>query len=465
MRVLRCVQKMETRQRMRGKFVTALHYVVQTTTVDLLLVLALVGLLYGVVSFAQQWLFKYRPVAELEFTLWALLRYTLFSLMRGLLAYGLSLLFTLLVGYWAAKDRWAEMVLIPLLDILQSIPVLSFLPGLILGLSAAFPESNVGLELAAVLMIFTGQVWNMTFSYYYSLKCLPNDLQEAATAFRMGWWARYRYVELPFATLGLVWNSMMSMAGGWFFLMINESYRLGEKDFRLPGLGSCMSVAVERADFTAMSWAMLAMALMIVGLDQLIWRPIMVWAQKYRVQEGGSSLRVSSWFLEWLRHSRLLRTLMWSVRRLWSWRVDKCRSVLVSVGFSKAFKRSVWALSRLALVGLVSLFAYTAWHLGMLIADISWDTWLFLLSAAVLTLGRVLATVVLATLWTLPAGLAIGLSRRLVSWLQPLVQLAASFPAPMLFPLVLALFRWAGVSLEWGSILLMLLGSQWYILF
>jgi NitT/TauT family transport system permease protein len=180
---------------------------------------------------------------EIELTPWAIPRYLFYSLARGLLAYGISLTFTLLYGYWAAKDRLAERVLVPLLDILQSIPVLSFLPGLVLGLSAAFPNSNVGLELASVLMIFTGQAWNMTFSYYHSLRTLPQGLEELALTFRFTGWQRWKWLELPFATVGLVWNSMMSMAGGWFFLMICESYRLGEKDFRLPGLGSYMGVA------------------------------------------------------------------------------------------------------------------------------------------------------------------------------------------------------------------------------
>src|SRR5207237_556394 len=158
-----------------------------------------------------------------------------------------------------------------------------------------FPTSDFGLELAAVLMLFTGQAWNMTFSFYHSLRSVPPDLREAATVYRFDWWQRLRWLELPFATMGLVWNSMMSMAGGWFFLMITEAFQLRGKDFRLPGLGSYMSVAVDRSDYAAMAKAVAAMVLMIVALDQLLWRPVVVWAQKFRLEEGGQQIAVSSW--------------------------------------------------------------------------------------------------------------------------------------------------------------------------
>src|SRR5262249_45088720 len=148
------------------------------------------------------------------------------------------------------------------------------------------------------LMIFTGQAWNMTFSFYHSLRSVPQDLREAATVYRLDWWQRLKWLELPYATMGLVWNSMMSMAGGWFFLMINESFRLGDRDFRVPGIGSYMSVAVERGRPDAMLWAVLAMIAMIVALDQLLWRPVVVWAQKFRLEEGGQEPAMSSWLLD-----------------------------------------------------------------------------------------------------------------------------------------------------------------------
>ena len=257
---------------------------------DLAMLVAVGGALFGLLRLAQEWTGALRPTVEIDLSLRALPGYTLLSLWRGLAAYVLSLAFTLSYGYWAAKDRAAERVLVPALDILQSIPVLGFMPGLVLGLVSVFPNSNVGLELASILMIFTGQAWNMTFSFYYSVRSLPRDLSEVATLNQFGWWQRFRWVELPFSVIGLVWNSMMSMAGGWFFLMVSEAFVLGDRDFRLPGLGSYMSVAVADGNGRAMLAAVVTMALMIVLLDQLLWRPVVVWAQKFRVEESGQTV-------------------------------------------------------------------------------------------------------------------------------------------------------------------------------
>ena len=356
-------------------------------------------------------------------------------------------------------------MLIPLLDILQSVPVLAFMPGLLLALSAAFPHSNIGLELAAILMIVTGQAWNMTFSFYHSLRSLPADQREAATVYRFNWWQRLKWVELPFATMGLVWNSMMSMAGGWFFLMINEAYRLGDKDFRLPGVGSYMSVAVEHGRVGAMLWAMLAMLLMIVGLDQLLWRPVVVWAQKFRVEEGGQQSVMSSWLLDWLRQSGLAALFgrLKDRTRGWLWhRLSASRRPTRVLRQTAA--RGPW-LSMAAFSVLLMSLSYGAWKLGLLLLNVSLAEWMGTLAAAGLTLGRVLVSTGLGTLWALPAGLAIGLSPRLSRIFQPIIQVAASFPAPMLFPLVIATLQFAGIPLGLGSIALMLLGTQWYILF
>lgn len=429
---------------------------------DVLVVVGLAGLLFGLIRAAQEWTGALRPTVEIDLSPLALPGYTLLSLSRGLAAYVLSLSFTLVYGYWAAKQPLAERVLIPLLDILQSIPVLGFMPGLVLALVAAFPHSNVGLELAAVVMIFTGQAWNMTFSFYHSLRSVPVEMREAATVYRFTWWQRLHQVELPFSTIGLVWNSMMSMAGGWFFLMINESFVLGTRDFRLPGLGSYMSVAVARGDKAAMVRAVVAMTLMIVLLDQLLWRPVVVWAQKFRVEEGGQVEAMRSWFFEWLRRSHLLRRVgQWLQSRQereprhlirWpaAWRPPPGSSRYVSL-----------ALFLLLLLAL----ALGAVRLVLLLRGVSLEQWKSIFQSALLTLGRVLLSTLLGTLWAVPAGLAIGLSPRISRLLQPVVQVLASFPAPMLFPLIIAVLHSLGVSLGWGSILLMLLGTQWYILF
>jgi NitT/TauT family transport system permease protein len=453
-------------RRIWGEATTLLDRSRRVGWIDALVILGLAGLVYGLIDLAGQWTAAPQTEAiEIDLSPWALPRYTFYSLCRGLFAYALSFIFTLLYGYWAAKDRVAERVLIPLLDILQSIPVLGFMPGLVFALVVAFPHSNIGLELAAVLMIFTGQVWNMTFSFYHSLRSVPLDQREVATVYRFTWWERFKWVELPFSAIGLVWNSMMSMAGGWFFLMINEAFKLGKKDFRLPGVGSYMSEAVKEGRVDAMLWAIAAMILMIVCLDQFLWRPVVAWAQKFRVEEGGSQEEASSWFLDLLRRSRMLRFTR-RLLRLWS-RQKVTRPQTKAAAPVDPTHTSPWAkwLSMGFFAVLVFVLVLGVWQLFQLVAPISLTQWGELLGKAVWTLGRVLLATGLGTLWTLPAGLAIGLTPRLARLLQPIVQVLASFPAPMLFPLVVAALKVLGISLGWGSILLMLLGTQWYILF
>jgi NitT/TauT family transport system permease protein len=308
-------------------------------------------------------------------------------------------------------------------------------------------------------MIFTGQAWNMTFSFYHSIRSVPADQIEAATIYRFNWWERFKWVELPFSMIGLVWNSMMSMAGGWFFLMITESFVLGNKDFRLPGIGSYMSVAVAKGDVPAMVWAIIAMILMIVVLDQLLWRPVVVWSQKFRVEEGASEQSASSWFYDFLRRSMILEWIRRLFERRRKPRAPRPEPV-------KRTPRPMGSAVSLVLLGvLVVGLLLGAWKLMALLRQLSPHGLLPILEAGGWTLGRVVLSTALGTLWALPAGLAIGLSQKLSRIFQPIVQIAASFPAPMLFPLVIAGLKAAGISLGWGSVVLMLLGTQWYILF
>jgi NitT/TauT family transport system permease protein len=447
---------------MWGEATGLLHRTRRLSPVDLLVVVGFLGLVAALFSVERQWAGVLRPTVEIDLSPLALPRYALYSLSRGLLAYVFSLLFTLGYGYWAAKDPIAERALVPLLDILQSIPVLGFMPGLVLALVALFPGSNTGLELAAVVMIFTGQAWNMTFSFYHSLKSIPQDQREVATAYRFTAWQKLRWVELPASAMGLVWNSMMSMAGGWFFLMINEAFVLGDKDFRLPGLGSYMSVAVARGDSLAMVWAVAAMAVMIVVVDQLLWRPVVVWAQKFRVEESAAQGEgPTSWFLSWLTRSGLLRFVGRQLARLFAPRPRTAPAKVAAVNPS----RVAAVISRLVFLALILALLYGAFRLFLLLKALSLSAWGEIFAASGLTLGRVLAATALATVWALPAGLAIGLSPRLSRILQPVVQVVASFPAPMLFPAVVAGLALIHVTLDWGSVLLMLLGTQWYILF
>jgi NitT/TauT family transport system permease protein len=435
--------------------------------IDLFLVAGLAGLLFGGVTLARQFTQEKPPSVEIDLSPWALPLYTFFSLARGLIAYGLSLLFTLVYGYWAAKSKPAERVLVPVLDILQSIPVLGFMPGLLLVFVGLFPNSNFGLELAAIVAIFTGQAWNMTFSFYQSVRALPADMGEAATVYRFGWWQRFKWVEVPFATMGLVLNSMMSMAGGWFFLMTIEGLEIGGVRYWSPGIGSYIKAATtgEHWHWGAIIGGLIAMTLMIVALDQLLWRPVVAWAQKFRVEEGGAQEETTSWFLDLLRRSHLLAFLNGWLGRFHG--LSTSRKPAKPIHAVDPTQSTRWGamLSTALLVLLVGAMLAGAYALFFLIRDLSLRQWGDLLLLALLTLGRVLMAVALATLWALPAGLAIGLTPRVSRLLQPIVQVLASFPAPLLFPMVVYALELLGVSLDWGSILLMLLGTQWYILF
>jgi NitT/TauT family transport system permease protein len=307
----------------------------------------------------------------------------------------------------------------------------------------------------------------MTFSLYHSLKSVPADLQEAASLYRFSWWRRFTWVELPFGTTALAWNSMMSMAGGWFFLMINESFVLGGHDFRLPGLGSYMSVAAEQGDVQAMIAGVVAMVVMIAALDQVLWRPVIVWAQRFRIEETSGGETPRSWFLDVLRRSRLRRRFeAWRLRRgRREARRTRAAAPTVLPEVPPGTPGALRSGATLALVVLGAALLYGSVRLVQLLLQIPLGSWGTLFGAAGVTLARVLLSTVLGTLWTVPVGLAIGLSPRLSRLLQPVVQIVASFPAPMLFPAVIALLHLLGVSLGWGSVLLMLLGTQWYILF
>lgn len=437
--------------------------------IDAVFVLGLGGVLYFLIQLAEEWTGILRPTVEIDLSPWALPKYTFFSMCRGMLAYTLSCGFTIVYGYWAAKDRIAEKILIPLLDILQSIPVLGFMPGLVLALVSLFPRSNIGIELAAVIMIFTGQAWNMTFSFYHSIRSIPGDLTEVAGIYRLSWWQRFRLVELPFSTIGFVWNSMMSMAGGWFFLMISESFVLGGNDFRLPGIGSYMSIAVAQGNVPSMIWAIIAMITMIVLLDQLLWRPVVVWAQKFRFEESGPAEVIDSWFLNFIRQSHIVDKFVKLANYIWKSVRQWLHPVVVKGKLPENGKSGSTVAATAASVIFFLLFIgamlYGTMHLAKILWRVDYYEWTQIGLSAFLTLGRVLTATAVGTLWTVPAGLAIGLSPRLSKMLQPVVQVVASFPAPMLYPMVVWGLTALGIGLGTGSIVLMLLGTQWYILF
>jgi NitT/TauT family transport system permease protein len=425
--------------------------------------------IYGVYAIGHTWLGPVPAQADISQSPRALPLYALYSVVRIGVAYALSLAFALAYGYLAARSKRAEIVLVPLLDILQSIPVLSFLPGVMLAMVALFPHSQLGIELGSIILIFTGQVWNIAFSFYSSLKGIPRELREAAIIYRFGRWQRFVELDLPYSTIGLVWNSMMSVAGGWFFLMACEMFVLGNRDFRLPGLGSFLQTAASHGNTRAILWGLVAMVTVIVLLDQLIWRPVIAWADKFKFEQVESARAATHNLLSLLgRASFVIRLYRLAVRPVIDW-----ITVNVAVGARRAAesftvpKRQSTRRSLLIVLAVVILVgvAFAVFHAASELADLSRADYFTLLRSAGFTLLRVNAALLLGALWTVPVGVAIGFSPRLARIAQPLAQIAASIPATALFPVILLfLIRFRG-GLELAAMLVMLLGTQWYILF
>jgi NitT/TauT family transport system permease protein len=449
----------------------------RVSAADGIVIALLFATIYALIAYSREWQAAFHRDVNINLSLYSLPYYTVFSAMRGLAAFGLSLLFTLVVGYWAAKSATAERLLIPLLDILQSIPVLGFLPGLVLALIALFPRTNTGLELACIIMIFTGQVWNMTFSFYSSLKSIPSDFNEVSAVIGLNPLEKLRKVELPFSAMNLVWNSLMSMSGGWFFLSVCEAFTLGDQQYRLPGIGAYMATAIAQGNPSAMIAGIIAMSLLIVIMDILIWRPVLAWAHQFRLEEVPGftvteplmrNLVRDSGLLRWLTVAYRRRALHRSILRQHHGYKRGFVSRLSGANFfkSKKTQQRFWAWTgRVVLVAFLIIVAYGTTRLVYELLHVSGRTWLQLVGGTALTLVRVLACLVLGSIWTVPVGIWIGTSQRRIRIAQPLVQVLASFPAPMLYPLALSVIFLLRIPFGFGSMFLMLLGVQWYILF
>ena len=424
---------------------------------------------FGIYAIGRTRLGPAHPQAQISQNPRDLPLYAFYSLVRMVIAYAISLVFALAFGYLAASSRRAEMVMVPLLDILQSIPVLSFLPGVMLAMVALFPHSQLGIELGSILLIFTGQAWNMAFSFYSSLKTIPRDLREAAIIYRFGRWQRFAELDLPFATIGLVWNSMVSVAGGWFFLMACEMFVLGNRDFRLPGLGSFLETAANHGDTRAILWGVVAMITVVVLLDQLVWRPIILWADKFKFEQVESSLTPHAKLLHLIGRTSVIIRLY---RRIFHPIVNQL-TLLFTLGARRAAEsfaapkryRLRRGMAYLLVAGILVGLAFTVFHAIRELSELHREDYIELLGSAAHTFLRVNSALLLSALWTVPVGVAIGFSPRLARLAQPLVQIAASVPATALFPVILLFFLRLRGGMEFAAMLLMLLGTQWYVLF
>ena len=394
----------------------------------------------------------------------ALPLYAGLSIARMVAAYILSLIFTFIYGYYAASDKRRERILMPILDVLQSIPILAYLPVVVMSLTALLPI-GFAKELAAVLLIFTSQAWNMTFSWYQSLTTIPSELREASRVFQLGPWMRFKTLLLPFGAIGLVWNSLMSWAGGWFALMVSESFSIGDKDYRLPGIGSYIQLAANQKNISAITSGILVLLVVIVGLDQLVWRPMLAYADKFRLDMVSTDAPITSWVYAAFMTSRIVRRIRRTIIRPVAEAVDTRMKRLfpVQMDFSQPTRPSLVGKFVTGAIG--TLIVVGVWEGIRFLGQVSFDDWGHILLGLVVTFVRVILALVIALAWTIPVGVAIGTNARLARVLQPLSQMAASFPATALYPLFLVGLLHVQGGLELAAMLLMLAGTQWYLLF
>lgn len=432
---------------------------------DLVVIFILFAIVSLIFFLGMEWKGNLSSVANISLDYKNLPLYIIQSVSRIGIAYFLSLFFSITYGYMAKKNKYTEAVLISLLDILQSIPVLSFLPGVLLAMISIFPDKRIGVELASVVLIFTGQVWNMAFSYYNSISTIPRDTMEVARVYRFSKFYRFIKIDLPYSTIGLVWNSMMSVAGGWFFLMACEMFVVKGKDFRLPGIGAFIQLAANEGNIEKVTVGLIVMVGIIVLLDVLVWRPLVVWSEKFRVDTVQSAEEKESQILNILRNSSIME-------KFWNFidsHIDKLNNYLISeekVQMQKKqrnfFKYIAMAFFLIFVSIMVVKGAFAAINIlyGLTKKDIY-----ILLKAGVLSFLRTFAAISIAAIWTVPLGVMIGMKPKVARILQPIIQITASVPATALFPIIIFFLIKLGGGLGVGSIFLMLLGTQWYILF
>jgi len=436
---------------------------------DGLLILAIVALIFGIIKTASLFNGPYNDQFQAQLSLSVLPGYTAQTLSRMVAAYFLSLVFTLIYAYVAYHSKTAARVLIPLLDILQSIPVLSLAPGVVLALIGLFPGQRIGVELASIILIFTSMTWNMTFSFYQSLFSIPTELREAARIYRLSLWQRFWALELPSGVIGLVWNSVMAWAGGWFTLIVIESLTVGDKNFTLPGLGSFLGVAANQGNFVKIGWGLADLIGLIILIDFFVWRPLIAWSEKFKVESVETQNPPESFVLNLLRRAPTLRVLH---KRVWL-----PVSAVLDRGWSKTSHQNPLAanpdknsslgqwIGWLFTSGLTVIILWGTWEAVLLLRHLGWSDWQTIIIGAILTSTRVFIALVLSLLWTVPVGVAIGRNPRLAQVLQPVVQIAASVPATALFPILLLFLVHLAGGRQIASIILMMLGTMWYVLF
>ena len=389
-------------------------------------------------------------------------QYAARTTLRMFAGLGLSLVFTLTYATWAAKSERAGRLLVPILDILQSVPILGFISITVASFMSLVPGRVLGAELAAIFAIFTSQAWNMAFSFYQSLRTVPTELREAADSFLLSPWMRFWRLEVPFALPALVWNMMMSMSGGWFFVVASEAISVGHTTVMLPGIGSYIALAIQDRNLVAVGWAIVTMLLVILAYDQLVFRPLVAWIDRFRVEQEPGVSFPQSWALKMMVRSRLVRAATRGFRAAvrWTTRRRRTQSMPPQRTRSSRVGDTLW------LIGLSAGLSVALWHLSRnFIAQTSLAEILQVGDLALLTMIRVFVLIAIASAIWVPLGVWIGLNPRAAQITQPIAQFLAAFPANLLFPLaVFAIAKWQLEPNIWLSPL-MILGTQWYILF
>jgi NitT/TauT family transport system permease protein len=391
--------------------------------------------------------------------------YALRTTLRMFAAIIVSLLFTFVVATLAAKSRTAELVIVPALDILQSVPVLGFLTFTVVFFLRLFPGSEFGAECAAIFAIFTSQAWNMAFSFYQSLRTVPRDLDEVSRHFQLSPWLRFWRLEAPFAAPGLIWNTMMSMSGGWFFVVASEAITVGDTTIKLPGIGSWLAVAIDAKDIHAVILAVLAMAAVILAYDQLLFRPIVAWADKFRFEQTAARQRPRSWLYDLWRRGKVVRRVSPAIGWLAA-QISKLPLGFTRAARATAKSRIGWLRERLWLVVVLAAVAYALWRIALFTqASLSTEDLLAAIGFGLLTLARVAVLIALASLVWVPIGVWIGLRPWAATRVQPVAQFLAAFPANVLFPIAVVVIVREHLDPNIWLSPLMVLGTQWYILF
>lgn len=438
---------------------------------DIVLLPLVVGALFLIAHGSGEMVQPFRPGEAIALSLDPanLPHYALRTTLRMAAAMFVSLLFTFVYASWAARSERAARVLIPLLDVLQSVPILGFLSITVVGFISLFPGSLLGPEFAAIFAIFTSQAWNMTFSFYASLRMIPKDLYEVAAAFRLSAWQRFWKLEVPYAVPGLVWNAMMSVAGGWFFVVAAEAISVGGVGIRLPGIGSYIALAIEQKDPGAIGWAIAAMLGVILITDQLVFRPLGAWAERFKFEFAEAQGAPRSWLLDALRRARLVAMFSRLTASWWELSSRLLRNLPARPAIRlrwRLARRGVRLIDRHATLLLAIAAAASIVFLARFVrTEVSYGEIGHVFLLGLWTALRVAVLTVLASLLWVPVGVWIGLRPRLAARCQPAVIFLAAFPANLLFPLAVTAIIQYHLNPEVWLSPLMILGTQWYILF